>query len=104
MENIYKKMAEPAAGTDNRPEAIPKWGAAQYIPPGVAHDLNNIIAIIRGYADRLLSKHGENPALEPQLKLISDAAKRAGTIVRNAMPPHPDSAPPDPLPPPQPAA
>ena len=93
MENIYRKMAESAAGAGPAGESIPPFDPAQHIPPAVAHELNNIIAIIRGYADRLLFKHGQDPTLEPQLKLISEAAKRAGTIVHNAMPRNPQPAP-----------
>jgi len=87
LENIYKKMAEAAAGADALHETT--RNSTQHISPVVAHELNNIIAIIRGYADRLLSKHGENPALEPHLKLISEAAKRAAAIVHDAMPSNP---------------
>jgi C4-dicarboxylate-specific signal transduction histidine kinase len=86
LENIYKKMAEAAAGADALHETT--QNSTQYVSPAVAHELNNIIAIIRGYADRLLFKHGENPALEPHLKLISEAAKRAAIIVHDALPPN----------------
>jgi len=102
MENIYKKMAESAGGTGALHETAQKYDSARHIPPAVAHELNNIIAIIRGYADRLLFKHGQNPALEPHLKLISDAAKRAGIIIHDAMPPAPPARP-NSLPPPPPA-
>jgi len=90
LENIYKKMAEAAAGADALHETT--HNSAQYVSPAVAHELNNIIAIIRGYADRLLFKHGENPALEPHLKLISEEAKRAAIIVHDALPPNPSPA------------
>ena len=63
-----------------------KFDPARHIAPGVAHELNNIIAIIQGYADRLLLKHDKDPALEPHLKLISEAARRASIIVRSADP------------------
>ena len=103
MENIYKKMAESTGEAGNAHPA--QLDAAQHIPPAVAHELNNIIAIIRGYADRLLLKHGQDPALEPQLKMISEAARRAGLIVREATPPQPHPAPrPNPVTPPQPSA
>lgn len=88
LENIYKKMAE-AAGADGLRESARKSDPTPYVSPAVAHELNNIIAIIRGYADRLLFKHGENPALEPHLKLISEAAKRAAIIIHDALPPAP---------------
>ena len=87
LENIYKKMAEAAAGADAPHETA--QNSTPYVSPAVAHELNNIIAIIRGYADRLLFKHGENPALEPHLKLISEAAKRAAIIIHDALPPNP---------------
>jgi signal transduction histidine kinase len=103
LENIYKKMAESAAGTGVSHETIQKFDSTRHIAPAVAHELNNIIAIIRGYTDRLLSKHSQDPALEPHLKLISEAARRAGIIIHDAMPPHPDRAS-RPNPPPQPAA
>jgi len=92
LENIYKKMAEAAAGADVVHEIPQKSDSTPHVSPVVAHELNNIIAIIRGYADRLLFKHGENPALEPQLKLISEAAKRAAIIIHDAMPPNPNPA------------
>lgn len=50
----------------------------------VAHELNNVLTIIMGYADRLLLKHGENPALRPELKLIAENARRAQAVVRAA--------------------
>ena len=94
LENIYKKMAEAAAGADAPHETAQNstQNSAPYVSPAVAHELNNIIAIIRGYADRLLFKHGENPALEPHLKLISEAAKRAAIIIHDALPPNPSPA------------
>jgi signal transduction histidine kinase len=89
LENIYKIMAESAAGTGALRETARKFDSARHISPVVAHELNNIIAFIQGYADRLRSKHDENPALEPQLKLISEAARRAADIIHDAMPPAP---------------
>ena len=89
LENIYKIMAESAAGAGALHETAQKFDSARHISPVVAHELNNIIAIIQGYADRLRFKHGENPALEPNLKLISEAAKRAAIIVHDALPPNP---------------
>ncbi len=87
LENIYKKMAESAAGAGALHETAQKFDSARHISPVVAHELNNIMAFIQGYAERLRSKHGENPALESQLNLISEAARRAAAIIRDAMPP-----------------
>jgi signal transduction histidine kinase len=105
LENIYKIMAESAASAGALHETAQKFDPARHISPLVAHELNNIIAIIQGYADRLRVKHGENPALEPQLKLISEAAKRAATVIHDAMPPSPSpSVRHNPPPPQQPTA
>jgi hypothetical protein len=97
--SIYKKMASSveAGGAGHAHVAI--LDPARHISPIVAHELNNILTIIQGYSDRLLLKHGENPALEAHLKLISEAARRAATIVRSSVtseaitPPHPQSNP-----------
>jgi len=100
FDSIYKKMASSleTGGAGHMHEA--KLDLARHISPVVAHELNNILTIIQGYADRLLLKHGENPALEAHLKLISEAAHRASILVRSAvtseadMPPRPQPAPP----------
>ena len=71
-----------SGGAGHAPVAKPD--TVRHISPVVAHELNNLLTIIQGYADRLLSKHGENAAIQAQLKLISDASRRAATVVRNA--------------------
>ena len=73
--------------TSPRESVQPPDPAARHIGPVVAHDLNNILTIVQGYADRLLLRHGANPALMPDLKLISEAARRAATVIRNARQP-----------------
>ncbi len=98
-------MAESAAGAGALHETAQKFDSARHISPGVAHELNNIILIIQDYADRLRIKHGDNPALEPQLKLISEATRRAAAIIHDAMPSGPSPASrPNPSLPQQPAA
>ena len=105
LENIYKIMAESAAGGSALHETAQKFDSAHHISPVVAHELNHIMAIIQSSVDRLRVKHGDNPALEPQLKLISEAARRAATIIHDAMPPAPNpSVRPNPPLPQQPSA
>lgn len=58
----------------------------------VAHELNNILTIVQGYADRMLLKHGDNPALRPELELISKNTRRAVAVIRQATPRKPASA------------
>lgn len=62
---------------------------ARQISREVAHELNNVLTIVRGYADRLLMKHGDNPALRPELQLIADNARRAERVIRAASQPKP---------------
>ena len=88
LEPIYMKMApalEPATLASLRHEP-PAADSQKQIGREVAHDLNNILTIIRGYADRLLLKHGENPALRVELQMISENTTRAISVVRQATP------------------
>lgn len=85
-DSIYKKLASSIehGGAGHAHEV--KFDPARHISPVVAHELNNILTIVQGYSERLLSKHNEDAALQPHLKLISDAAKRAAIIIRDATP------------------
>jgi len=89
-ESIYKKMASTleGGGEGGGSEVVHKYDPARHVAPVVAHELNNILTIVQGYADRLLLRHGEDPALLPHLRLISDAARRAANVVREATPPN----------------
>src|SRR5450755_2734128 len=82
-DSIYKKMAESLEhGSPGFPhEHAHKLDPARHIAPAVAHELNNILTVIQGYSDRLLIKHADDPALQPQLKLISQATQRAAAVI-----------------------
>ena len=88
LENIYQKMSSTLDhnGADTFRESNQSFDPARHIAPAVAHELNNILTIVQGYADRLLIKHGEDPALQTQLRLISEASKRAALVVRECTP------------------
>lgn len=83
-DSIYKKLA---SSMEHGGAQEAKYDSARHVSPVVAHELNNILTIVQGYADQLLHKHHQDAALQPHLKLISDAAKRAAVIVRDATPP-----------------
>jgi signal transduction histidine kinase len=68
---------------------LPPPEPSRQISREVAHELNNVLTIIQGYAERMLLKHGDNPALRPELQLISDNARRAVSVVRQAAPRNP---------------
>jgi signal transduction histidine kinase len=89
-EPIYEKMAAALeqGGAGNLRKPAQKFDPARHISPIIAHELNNVLTIVQGYSERLLIRHGEEPTLQQQLKLISEAAKRATTIVREATPPN----------------
>jgi signal transduction histidine kinase len=90
-ESIYKKMAsslEQGAGATPVHEPPQKYDPARHMAPVIAHELNNILTIVQGYADRLLLRHGEDRGLQTHLRLISEASRRAAAIVRDATPPN----------------
>jgi len=94
FDSIYKKMASSLeqGGAGHSHEPAQTFDFSRHIAPVVAHELNNIFTIIQGYADRLLLQYREDPALQPHLKLISEATKRAALIVRDATPPNAGAA------------
>ena len=86
LESIYEKMT-PGTGSTSYATVHAQSSAPDSslkISREVAHELNNILTIVRGYADRLVMKHANDPALKPELKLIADNARRAATVIRNA--------------------
>jgi nitrogen-specific signal transduction histidine kinase len=97
-------LSRDAGGAEHMREA--NFDPARHVSPVIANELTNILTVIQGSADQLLLKHGDNPALETHLRLISEAARRASILVCTAapleadMPPRPQSN----LPPPPPAA
>ena len=52
---------------------------------GVAHDFNNILTVIQGYADCLIARSPSDPTTAKALKQISDAARRAAALTRQLL-------------------
>jgi signal transduction histidine kinase len=69
-----------------------KSDSNRHISSTLAHELNNLLTVVQGHADRLFVKHQADAVLAPNLKKISEAAHRAAELVRNA--PKPDVNPP----------
>jgi signal transduction histidine kinase len=88
FDNIYMKMTpslEPSAlASLHQEQSLPE--SDKVIGRQVAHELNNILTILRGYAERMLVKHNENPALRPDLHLINENLRRAERVVRQSTP------------------
>ena len=86
LDNIYQKMVptmEPATLAHLHHDTLCP-APPRHISREVAHELNNILTIIQGYADQMVLKHGDNPALRPQLQLIASNARRAVSVVQLA--------------------
>lgn len=103
FESVCKKMVSLDQSGNGKPSENGQTAdAAGPMPPEVAHELNNLLTLVQGYADRLLSKHGANPALQPALQKISEAARRAALLIREMrssdshLPPPRTSTPPEP--------
>jgi phospho-acceptor domain-containing protein len=90
-DSTYKLAApSPEQGDEGRLPAPAvqhfEFDPSRHIAPAVAHELNNILTVVMGFSDCLLHEHREDAALQPQLKRISEASRRAATIIREAMP------------------
>ncbi len=86
IQNNLPATPEPE-GTASWREPNSNFDPTRHMAPSVAHELNNILTIVQGYADRLLLHHGGDPTLMPHLKQISEAARRAAGVIRKATPP-----------------
>ncbi|RPH38892.1 MAG: response regulator, partial [Desulfobulbaceae bacterium] len=62
----------------NRAEKMESLGI---LAGGVAHDLNNVLGVILGYAELLLLKTDESSASRPQIQAIMKGGQRAAAIV-----------------------
>ena len=85
FDNIYQKLVptlEPSTLAQLNHETSQR--DQSQIGREMAHDLNNILTIIQGYADRMIMKNPDNTALSADLKLISNNARRAVDLIRDA--------------------
>ena len=64
---------------------VQKMESVGQLAAGVAHDFNNILTVIQGHTDNLLTRHTENDSLAAPLKQILDAARRAATLTRQLL-------------------
>jgi hypothetical protein len=88
LDNIYKKM-DPDLETQmlaRLHRVPPDLEPDRRVGREVAHELSNILTIVLGYTDKMLLCHRDNPALRPDLLVISENVRRAVTVVRQATP------------------
>src|SRR3984957_419200 len=62
-----------------------KMESVGQLAAGVAHDFNNVLTVIQGHTDNLLSQNSGNASFTTPLKQILDAARRAATLTRQLL-------------------
>ena len=62
-----------------------KLEAVGRLAGGVAHEYNNLMTIVLGRAQWLLTQHGHDAALRPQLEMIERAGQRAAYLTAQLM-------------------
>jgi len=94
LDNIGEKVVPSmeSEALDQLHQAPPHPETEPQIGRDLAHELNNILTIIQGYAERIMVKHGDNPALRADALLISENARRAVAAIRKARPPRKPAA------------
>jgi signal transduction histidine kinase/ActR/RegA family two-component response regulator len=62
-----------------------KLEAIGHLAGGVAHDFNNILMVIQGYADMLLAEADDNGSTRSDLREIQEAARRGSDLTRQLL-------------------
>jgi PAS domain S-box-containing protein len=70
---------------ENQLRQAQKMEAVGQIAAGVAHDFNNILAVIQGHAELQLSMGAPDASLTESLQEISQAANRAASLTRQLL-------------------
>ena len=80
---------EAEAGDRRRLEAelrqAQKLEAIGHLAGGVAHDFNNILMVIQGYADMLLAEAPDTGTTRSDLREIQEAARRGSDLTRQLL-------------------
>lgn len=81
----HKKAEEEKANLEAELNQAQKMEAVGRLAGGVAHDFNNMLSVIRGYAELMRQMMSPNDPLLNDLKEIEKAANRAADITRQLL-------------------
>ena len=81
----YKENQEARVNLEKQLQRAQKMDALGKLTGGIAHDYNNILGIIQGYAELLSKDLHQNPKLEKYSQDIYHAAKRGAKLTRKLL-------------------
>ena len=77
---LAPKRADPLPGDETRVRAV-----VARLAGGVAHDLNNILLVVQGYAEMAVEEPDAGPGVRGLLTELRDATSRASLLVRDLL-------------------
>lgn len=66
-------------------EQAQRMGSIGRLPAGIAHDLNNVLTIVAGYAELLLTDKNRDSAAYEEIQAIHQAASRGSNLVKQIL-------------------
>ena len=81
----HKQTEEKRKVLQERLQRAEKMEALGTLAGGVAHDLNNVLGIVVGYAELLLNSVNESSSIRPGLLNIMSGGERAAAIVQDLL-------------------
>ncbi len=85
LEALVQKRTAELKNAHEKLQQVQKMEAIGILAGGVAHDLNNVLGIIVGYAELLMNKVDQTSSLRPHLLNIMNGGERAAAIVQDLL-------------------